>query len=474
MGALLDHARPEPHVQALSAQFAIESGVIRIESVPATGVSDMRVARWTSALVSTVCTSSALTSFGNAQATVPIRELSSPDATAADHFGNIFGAREIGNGRVLVNDALRKQLVVLDARLANRKVVLDSTTVDGQSYGLRSTPFIPYLADSTLFPDEVSKSLLVLDPTGKITRVASAPKPSDMLFIARVSSGVDVQGNMVYRVLYRPPPVVRTPAGRASVPAAPYLPSDSSPIVRANFETREVDTLAAVKMQPGLAPIYSTDSTGKRTSKVISNVLFTIDEWAMLTDGTLAIVRGHDYHVDVIQPDGKKISGPKLPFDFRKLTDVDKQKLLDSAKAAEAKRRADVAALAPPSGGRSGQSQGIRPMAPVADGAPNPNAPLMEYVPLDQVPDYYPSIRMGAAKADADGNMWILPTTSASSKQGELVYDVVNNRGVLIERVRMPVGRSVAGFGRGGVVYLMSKGSDGLWSLERTKIMRGK
>ena len=82
-------------------------------------------------------------------------------------------------------------------------------------------------------------------------------------------------------------------------------------------------------------------------------------------------------------------------------------------------------------------------------------------------------LRTEAVKADADGNLWILPTTSAQSKHGELVYDVVNNRGVLTHRVRMPLERSIAGFGKGGVVYLMYRDADPKigWTLERTNIV---
>jgi hypothetical protein len=87
--------------------------------------------------------------------------------------------------------------------------------------------------------------------------------------------------------------------------------------------------------------------------------------------------------------------------------------------------------------------------------------------------DYYPPIRVGAATADLDGNLWILPTTSAQSKNGELVYDVLSPKKGLFERVRMPVGRSIAGFGKGGVVYLMSGDRTNGFYLERTRLPTG-
>jgi hypothetical protein len=94
----------------------------------------------------------------------------------------------------------------------------------------------------------------------------------------------------------------------------------------------------------------------------------------------------------------------------------------------------------------------------------------MESVPLSEIPDYYPPIHPRASMPDLDGNLWILPTTSAQSQHGELVYDVVNVKKGLFERVRMPVGRSIAGFGKGGVVYLQSGDRTNGFYLERAKL----
>jgi hypothetical protein len=197
------------------------------------------------------------------------------------------------------------------------------------------------------------------------------------------------------------------------------------------------------------------------------------------------------------------VSGPKLPFDWKRLTDDDKQKLIDSARTAIEKSQADAkaagaspgaaaagaAAGAAMGGGAAGATMEIRVMSTMgaaggggmaiggAGGAGGPPTnftmptPTIEFVPLKEIADYYPAIRNGAAKADLDGNLWILPTTSAQSKAGELVYDVVNNNGALVQRVRLPVGRSIAGFGHNGIVYLMYRDDAAKgWFLERTKI----
>ncbi|HYV96994.1 MAG TPA: hypothetical protein VE967_06045, partial [Gemmatimonadaceae bacterium] len=249
------------------------------------------------------------------------------------------------------------------------------------------------------------------------------------------------------------------------------------------------------------------------------NPVSTIDDWGVLSDGSIAFVRGHDYHVDLLRPDGSVKTGEKLPFDWKRLTDEDKQKLLDSAKAADDKAAADAKAAAAAGkgnaandaataaalsalagaggggglgggggGGGGGGEQRVVVMSVGGGGGGGPVSssvvtsdgsgprtmnftPEIEYVPLKEIPDYYPPIRQGAARADMDGNLWILPTTSAQSKNGELVYDVVNKNGDIFERVRIPAGRSIVGFGKGGIVYLQSGSRANGFSLERTQLV---
>ena len=463
---------------------------------------------------STVHTQPANAQPANVPSAVPIRALAAADAKTPAHFGNIFGLRQLAGGKVLVNDGVRRQLVMLDANLANPTVVVDSVSEGGNSYGPRAAPLIPYLADSSLFVDGSSLSLLVIDPNGKVAHVMSAPKPGDLRFLAGSASGVDGQGNLVYRGAMTINRSMLGPGAQPGQMPAMIQPPDSAPIVRANFETRAVDTVGRVKIQSGSRMNMTQDANGKMTAKLTINPLPTVDEWAVLSDGSIAFVRGHDYHIDWIRPDGTRSSSPKLPFDWKRLTDDDKQKLVDSARTAMDKAAADAKAaganpmaatmgavagaatgggagggggggagmeirvmtMAGGAGGGGGGDRGMSIGAPGPGGATpsmqnfNMGAPQIEFVPLKEIADYYPAIRSGATKADLDGNLWILPTTSARSKAGELVYDVVNNRGELFQRVRLPVGRSIAGFGHNGVIYLMYRDIAVGWFLERTKI----
>ena len=75
-------------------------------------------------------------------------------------------------------------------------------------------------------------------------------------------------------------------------------------------------------------------------------------------------------------------------------------------------------------------------------------------------------MRLGAVLVDVDGNLWIRTTTMVD---GQPVYDIVNRRGELFDRVRLPSFRTIAGFGP-GVVYMAVKDSAGMVHLERARV----
>ena len=170
------------------------------------------------------------------------------------------------------------------------------------------------------------------------------PKPSDFdnllrsfSFVGRLTAGVDDRGRLIYQGL-DPANAARQVNSAVASRFRGMLPPqviDSAPLVRADFDTRLVDTIARVKIARQPPPPRTTvDANGRVTSIVWTRnpVGDAVDDWAATADGWLAIVRGNDYHVDWIGSNGEKVSSPKLAFDWRRLTDEDKQAKLDSAR----------------------------------------------------------------------------------------------------------------------------------------------
>src|SRR5205823_4075097 len=243
-------------------------------------------------------------------------------------------------------------------------------------------------------------------------------------------------------------------------------PPESAAIIRVDLATRKVDTVGMVKI-PKINMQVSQDEKGnmRMTSEV--NPLPMVDDWAVLADGSVAFVRGRDYHVDFVNADGSVTSAPKIPFDWQRLTDDDKVAFIDSVKAARARMAtqalgapapAGQAAGGPPGGPPGGQRMVIQfgpDGGPGRGGAPA-GQPELAFVSPSELPDYKPPFFAGAVRADLNGNVWVR-TIPTRKMEGGLVYDVINHDGKLIDRVQVPVGRTIIGFGSGGSVYLVAR-----------------
>ena len=434
---------------------------------------------------------------------VAIRPLGTVVATASESLGVVTGVRALPGGRVLVNDAQRRRVVMLDASLANPTVVVDSASGAVNSYGPRGGGLIPYRGDSTLFVDPASLSMLVIDPAGAVARVMSVPRSDDAASLASGATGApgfDAQGRLVYRGFPRVTFDRRAGAGAGAAGghvqgarpggsavvmngAGPMpTPPDTTPLVRVDLATRAVDTVAWVKSpRPNIS--MTTDENGQPQIRVTMNPLPTVDDWAVTSDGAIAIVRGRDYHVDWVNADGSRTSSAKLPFDWKRMTDEDKEAFIDSLKAVRARQgpNAPMPFVAGMGGAPGGAPQVMTRMEvreggpPGAGGAPprsetriSSGAPNMEFVPASELPDYRPPFFAGATRADREGNVWIR-TTSAPTEVGATVWDVVDRKGTLVDRVQVPSGRQVVGFGADGTVLLTLR-EGGNTKLEKAKL----
>ena len=341
---------------------------------------------------------------------------------------------------------------------------------------------------------------MVLDGRGKYAHALALPRPQDMIAVNAAASGFDAKGRLIFQG-------GRIGNGAAGMRAETEL-TDSLLLLRADFDLRRVDTIARVA-RPVMKLTTQKGPGGTITTVFTLDPLQASDEWAVLSSGAVAIVRGHDYHVDWIGADGATKSTAKLPFDWKRLGDDDKQKISDSLRAAqdsllaigypaaESTIRGPVPCGRPDGalaadvgdgrgGGRSGGGGGdpppasaggctefLRSIPPVVGPsmlARPPMPPLADLQRAGPISDYAPPMRVNATMPDLDDNVWILPRVSTLSKRGELVYDVVNANGVLVRRVRLPLGRAIVGFARGGVVYLTSGDMKSGYYLERTRL----
>ena len=87
--------------------------------------------------------------------------------------------------------------------------------------------------------------------------------------------------------------------------------------------------------------------------------------------------------------------------------------------------------------------------------------PAVNMVSASELPDYKPVFGSNSLRADMDGRVW-LRTIPTKPTPGGAIYDVIDKSGKLVDRVQVPAGTTIAGFGAGGVVYLGMRDKDGL------------
>jgi len=448
-----------------------------------------------------------LPSLVDAQASIPVIDLPPATARTPQPLGAVLGLRHGADGTVLVNDALRRQMLLLDSSLTTIRVAMDSAPGTSASYGPRPTPLIAFRGDSSLFLDWNSRTVVVLDQHGRVARALALPRPQDVIALNSSASGFDSRGRLVFQG-----PRADNGASGPNVAEPAMAVVDSLPILRADLDSRRVDTIAWIA-RPMMKITSQKASGGAVTTVYALDPLQAVDNWVALSSGTVAILRGHDYHIDWIDDGVTKRSSAKLPFDWKRVTDDDKRKLGDSLRVAQDSLLAigypgaeftlrGPVNCGPPDGGRGspagGGGTGRSGRGGESGGPPPPDdakcterlrstpplvgpatfvrpsmPPLAELYRANPIPDYPPPIRINTTVSDLDDNVWILPRTSTLSRRGELVYDVVNAKGELFQRVRLPLGRALAGFGRGGVVYLTSGDMKNGYYLERTALPAG-
>ena len=371
--------------------------------------------------------------------------------------------RPLSNGAVIVNDLTRRQLVLLDANLSKQKLIADTSMATGKSYGSALAGLIAFSGDSSLFVDPSSLSMLVIDGKGDVARVMAAPRPKDVNSMVGGPFGtpaLDPRGRVVCRNLVPPKALVMNYAARARS-VLKQQTEDSALIYRIDLARRALDTVAWVKVPVASGSMTERPNGGLRVVER-TNPLPVVDDWALMPDGRIAVVRGADFHIDWIDMDGRLSSSPKIAHPWERLTDDGKEQLLDSLNADRERRREELKKAGLNKGGSSPTSVGGTPnsapflivrgylVGDVGRQSPPPTEIVSEFVPAKDLPDYRPAFSIGATRADLAGNLWVRTTTPSDAGP---IYDVINDKGQLVDRVKLPFGRVISGFGP-GVVYM--------------------
>ena len=379
----------------------------------------------------------------SAQGLPLVRDLGPVVGVTQSLLSSVSGLREFDDGRVLVNDASARRVVVLDSALKVVKTVLDTSSGARFRYVRPLILVSGRAGDSTLLIDPVSLSVLAINRNGELAGLTAIPRPQDVAAIQNVESGrpgIDSRGRLVYRL-------APSQASRPTPGVSRTALADSAAVVGVEWSGRRMDTLAVVKVRARV-PVVAPGVTGGSIVGTRIDPIVLLDEWVVTANGEIAVLRGGDLHIDWVRADGTRAATAKLPYEWRRLTDSAKAAIVDSARR--------VSEAHPLRGAEIGNGTNI--IAAIA--------PVMA---SDSLPDYRAPFAPQTTWADANGNVWVLPVPQAPSVEGA-VYYVVNPAGEVVDRVRIPGGMRIAGFGRNSV-YLASRetagGASGLALIRR-------
>lgn len=374
----------------------------------------------------------------------PVFKVDLKTSTDSGVFANIFAIHVLSDGTVLAADAVKRQLLVIDSSLKKFRITADTAGKAPTRYGNSQGGLVSFVGDSAAFLEQESGALITVDREGKLGHIMSLPRTADMRYLAGPlygRAGFDVRGRLFYRTQPASPIAIRDGMGDTTI-----VQPDSAPVLRADLDRRTIDTIAKIKIASVRQNLSRRNNSFFMTQVV--NPVPTLDEWAYDRDGTVAIIRGGDYHIDWILPDGTLKPTPKMPMAWRAISDVERVRIVDSTKRQmDSVRQALIDRM-------------------IADAAKNPSAPQpkvenmsppAEVVKPEELPNYYPAIRpTSRPRFDLDGNLWVVPgMTNTPTADGGLLYDVINREGVIIKRVHLPPGRLLSAFGPNNVIYMV-------------------
>ncbi len=392
-------------------------------------------------------------------------------ATAATSFTRITQIVPQSDGHLFVADAGTRIVWRLDASLAGATIVLDSAAGKQNSFSVNSF-LSSFRGDSALFFDAKASTFVVIDPVGQIGRVMASPPMAASLGIYASEYGVPASSptlGLAYKV--------SAPVGRPTLaPGAPDVTIrtiDSMAVIRMDFVTRGTDTLAKLGTERTQISTYR-DTRNIASSVFISPFPF-YDEAVVTSDGSIALFHAREYRLEWVNGDATRSPGVRMPFDWRKITDEDRARLLDSVNGLKRHAFDSVVAKRAADSARTGAGPTSRMISLGADGerterlVPAPPPRMTPLAAAEDIPDFRPPTGPNAVFADADNHIWIRPLPPVPQPGADAVWDVIDRKNAVIDRVRVPAGATIAGFAPGGFVLLVVRDA-GIATLEKVRV----
>jgi hypothetical protein len=346
------------------------------------------------------------------------RSLGRPIAEFPEPFTYISTIRELRDGRVLLVDERERTLNLIDFASG----VVKQVGREGAGPGEYATPgrLVALPGDTSLLHDPRNGRYLLIKPDGTPGETYRLGNAALVSLGARGSIPRTSDANGA--LYFEGSPFTR---GGATIKAL-----DSVPLVRYHRQSARLDTVTWLHVAAQNVQVRPGADAGGVSISVGVQAYQSRDDWAALPDGSVAVARVRDYHIDWYSPSGARSSGPAMRITPVRVTEKEK-----AAWRAERRARATT---------RTAGS------IPVNIQEPDWPSVLPPFV-------YFQTF------AHAPGEMWVLRSHRAEDPP---MYDVFAAPGALRMRITLPARTRLLGFGS-GALYLVRTDEDDLQFIQK-------
>jgi hypothetical protein len=319
-------------------------------------------------------------------------------------LGDVAAVHELSNGHLLISDDATPAILVVD--LASGSVRKIGRQGRGPNEFQRPGGIYHATDGGVAFVvDRSQPRVFVIDRNGTLTAMRSIEQRG-------VQSSADkIDPRRIDAALH----AYFVDQGALLRPRPGQTASDSAALLRFDPARQHADTVARLfRTRP------TSITTRDRLTLSRTPIFSPADGWAVIPDGSIAVVRAVPYRVDWFAPTGQMSVGQPIAYAPVKVTDADRENRGES--------RASVSG-----GGTSGSG---RPMGISSDTKP-------EFASVK------PAFDPEAIVVGPDSRVWVGRFVAAESKQ--VVYDAFDRRGSRVDRIALPARSRLVGFGPNAV-----------------------
>lgn len=353
------------------------------------------------------------------------RHLTAVPVKVAADLATVSGARELKDGRILISDQTNAAVYVVDPKTGTAQKI--GSAGGGETQYAQPGGFYSGVADTIYLLDRAQARFLVISQAGAIVGNRSIRRKG---FSGSSSADVDLQQIDSKGLSYFLDRSLRLMAAVGGVS------SDSAPVLRFDATRQHYDTVALLRQAQ--KKVTQADERMQMTREIQGSPR---DGWGIAADGSVAIVRGSPYRIDWFSPTGQLTRGPVISVEPIPYTADEKAAI----------GKANVKAA--PTAGIAGTG--------ADDKKYTFSASDELFAPTKTVFDPTNIV------VSSDGHVWVSRNQRFGVKT--VLYDVFDRQGERIDRVEMPAGSRVIGFGAGSV-YVVERAENNAVALRKYKL----